>query len=127
MNVLKPLSKALKLTCCSVICVLPISGFTQSLDEAIAQQLSSGPGTLPCSELNDGFEDNNDRYTGGLLDICSTVVPVGTASSSAGGGAGTPTSLPTTVDNLVQDAHNEQANGNESDSDVASAKINNIL
>lgn len=59
-----------------------------SLDEAVIQQLITD--LLPCRNLRDAGAD----FTGNLLTICSRETPIQGVTSSSGGGAATPASMP---------------------------------
>jgi hypothetical protein len=87
------------------ISLLPSSTMELSLDVAVNEQLGLGP--LPCAELLAGFTDNTDRLTGGLLTICSALVPAGSIGDSAGGGSATAISTPTIMQNVVDTAYGD--------------------
>jgi uncharacterized protein YhjY with autotransporter beta-barrel domain len=94
------------------------NAFSLSLEEAVNAQLALGP--LPCAELLSGYADNTDRFSGGLLDICSAAVPAGTVSNSSGGNSAVATTTPAVMSNVVKNIH---AGKNSSD-EAITTKIN---
>ena len=79
------------------------NAFSLSLEEAVNAQLALGP--LPCAELLNGYADNNERFSGGLLDICSAAVPAGSISNSSGGSSAIATTTPAVMSHVVKDIH----------------------
>jgi len=86
-----------------VVILLPVAGFAQTLDEAVAYQLEvvvDGGARVPCFRLMGTTTDRQDFLNAlgdGLHDICKrgggSGGPGGPSALSSGGGAGTPTSL----------------------------------
>jgi len=83
------------------------SGLTQTLDDAVNEQLAS-PGGANCVVLLGG-QDPFTELTGTLQQIC-TIAP-GAApppSSATGGGAGTPATLPGIVQKRLRESRSEE-------------------
>ena len=90
--------------------LLPISGHTQSLNEAVNSQLASNIITgRVCSELRSGSPGPPDFLTGELYAICTRGGPSGgnPASFSTGGGTATPTTLPSIVQQRLREAYSK--------------------
>ena len=77
------------------------SAMAQSLNEAVENQLITGPGGNPCEELTGGLLAG---LGGQLLTICSRGAAGGAPSNSTGGGAGISATLPTVVLKRLEDA-----------------------
>jgi uncharacterized protein YhjY with autotransporter beta-barrel domain len=88
---------------------VPIAGYTQTLNEAVNAQLAFSGG-IECGQLVDGNPANTAFLTGQLLDICTRGAPAGGSgpSSSTGGGAATPVSLPSIVQQRLREARGEE-------------------
>ena len=88
---------------------LPIVGHTQSLDDAVNAQLKFSGG-IECQRLLDGIPGNTSFLNGELLNICSRGAPQGGSPSSfsTGGGATTPTTLPSIVQQRLREARGKE-------------------
>ena len=89
--------------------LLPIAGFGQSLNDAVTAQLEIR-NFVPCAQLRAGQPNPDSYLTGQLLAIC---IRVGggagtTPAVSTGGGAATPTTLPSIVQQRIREAHGEE-------------------
>jgi len=90
-----------------IIACLPVYVLAQSLDAAVTEQLRTIDG-IACAELRG--TDPLSVFQGGLLSICSRATAVGSSpgASSAGGGAGTPTSVPSIVSKRLKGTPDEK-------------------
>jgi len=92
---------------------MPETAIAQTLDEAVTEQLKIGPLLgLPCEKLL--FNRSvADLLEGGALreDICDRSAPIGNAfpSQSTGGGAGTPTTLPSIVQKKLDEEKEDKS------------------
>ena len=93
-----------------VATLVPFAGYSQTLDEAVNNQLA--PLFLsPCFVLLDSATViPKDVLSEPLLSICDRLVtkPGGGPSSSTGGGAGTPTTLPSIVQKRLRELAGEE-------------------
>lgn len=89
---------------------LPVAGYCQTLDEAVNNQLKPDPSTAVfCSQLLDGDRSNASKFlTGQLLGICDRDQNAG-PSTSTGGGAASPTTLPKIVQQRLREMRGEKA------------------
>jgi len=90
----------------AIIACLPAHIFAQSLDDAVTQQLRTIDG-VACDILRDG-DPLNELY-GGLNDICrrTTGQSDTPGADSAGGGAGTPITIPRVLTKRMEKAQGE--------------------
>lgn len=90
-----------------IIGCLPAHVFAQSLNAAVTDQLRTIDG-IACVELRG--TDPLSVFQGGLLSICSRATGVGSSpgASSSGGGAATPTSVPSVVKKRLEEASGEE-------------------
>jgi outer membrane autotransporter protein len=107
-------------TSVTVAC-LPVQVLAQSLDAAVTQQLRT-VGGVACATLRGA--DPLSSFQGGLLTICSRATGVGAspAAASAGGGAGTPTTVPGVVTRRM-----EAALGEEEETDTAEPQPDEVI
>ena len=87
--------------------VLPTDGYTLGLDDAVKSQLEFQ--TVACEELLDNRQGGTRSLTGELKRICNKGNPAGgaTDSTSTGGGAATPTSVPSIVQQRLRGARSK--------------------
>lgn len=86
--------------------VLPVDTSAQALDDAVTAELATDKHGVPCGQLLNGSTDTDFLGEGKLGEICNRVLPTpgfGT-SSSTGGGAATPTILPSIVQQRLREA-----------------------
>jgi outer membrane autotransporter protein len=92
--------------------LLPIAGYPQTLDDAVSDQLEINPSefNFACERLLNGNPAEVADLVGGLSSICSrNVVTPGTGpANSTGGGAATPTTLPSIVQQRLREARGEE-------------------
>ena len=95
-----------------VATILPVAAHAQTLDEAVEAQLEHIAFTgLVCSRLRNGIGGFPDFLTGELNDICIRGGPSGGAGPSTfatGGGAATPTALPSIVQQRLRELAGEE-------------------
>jgi outer membrane autotransporter protein len=102
---------------------LPVTGWAQSLNDAVAAQLEVSGG-LECGVLLGGDTGNLSSLSGELLNICTRGVPASGAggASGGGGGAATPSTLPSVLDDRMSDsaeaARSQSASGDSKQSSV---------
>lgn len=93
-----------------VAILIPSAGYSQTLDFAVKNQLAN-VGGLQCFVLLDsGNAILGDTLTGPLFNICNQPVttPGGGPSFSTGGGAATPTTIPSIVQQRLREARGEE-------------------
>ena len=105
---------ALLLVVLSLFSILLVAGsaFSQTLDNAVSRQLSFGPSLIrPCFELlGEDAAAVDEVLVGPLFDICTRFAPSPGAgpSESAGGGAATPNTLPSILQQRLREARGEE-------------------
>lgn len=88
--------------------VLPAGGYAQSLDAAVESQLGKSDGVF-CNQLLGGDQSQTGSLTGPLNGICSrdNSISGNPPSTSTGGGAATPTSVPSIVQQRLREARDK--------------------
>ena len=104
--------------------VLPTGGHTGSLDNAVNSQLKFQQ--VACEELLHGRPDGTASLTEELKTICNTGNEAGgpTTSTSTGGGAATPTSVPSIVQQRLREA---RAKGKQPAEKVTAASADAVV
>ena len=90
---------------------IPGTGYPQTLDKAVNNQLEIGQVVgIPCEQLLSRDPTQVSKLTGGLSTICRrfVLVPGAGPSASTGGGAATPTTLPSVVQQRLREARGEE-------------------
>lgn len=104
--------------------LLPVTGYSQTLDEAVDRQLAIGLESLnPCEMLRAG--DPLSVLEGPLKEICNRPTPSSKSlsSNSTGGGAGTATTLPAIVNERLHKAREKEAEETEADSNETMVEL----